>query len=732
MRNLCLNVLSASDSATTNGTQIDANQLVSTSFAAYFGDATAGGTFKLQVSNDLIPYGYLAADFTVTNWADLPNQSATITSGGSALLTVPNMTYRWIRPVYTNTAGGVQNIHTVGDDSARVQISTAQTVADATVTGQPEITQVVTVADTAGSLNNKYFLISAALNTPNYYFWYNVSGGGTDPAIGGKTGVQVAISTNNTAAQVATATNTAFNAIPSKFSSAISGSPGFPNADSIAFDGSTGKMTITTPAALNFERTDSFSFSFWVNCDAGTFGAVKGLLQKYDTHGYFIQLEGNNLRFVLLNDFGGNFIRVTSNADVPLGWQHLAITYDGSSTGAGIAMYLNGALWPSTIGQDALNATIQSTADVLWGTAFGDFFKGNLDEMAIWNIKLSGTQVTEIYNGGFVGNLNATSMSTNLISWWRADNDVAPNILDIATVGHNYTGVLATGATIDAVVFPPGTPSTMNTLTITNASNGIATDATDGAAPTGFAISTTQQGISNVPSNLNNHYFLLSSAHNATNYYVWYNVASGGTDPALAGKTGIQVAIAAGASANAVASATVSPIAAANSGNDFTVGVSTNTVTITDKVTGPATNIADGAVPTGFTFATPQTGLDAGAHLLNNKYFYINAGNNGTAYYVWYNVSGGGTDPMVPAKTGVEVDITADMNATQVATATASALDALAAFISTSTGDNITVTNATGGPYTPATDGAAPTGFTFSIVGGGTSTVNVNMNALSL
>jgi hypothetical protein len=56
------------------------------------------------------------------------------------------------------------------------------------------------------SLNNKYFFLNSANNANQYYIWYNVNGSGVDPAIVGKTGLMVAISTGSTALQVAAAT----------------------------------------------------------------------------------------------------------------------------------------------------------------------------------------------------------------------------------------------------------------------------------------------------------------------------------------------------------------------------------------------------------------------------------------------------------------------------------------------------------------------------------------------
>lgn len=103
MRRLNATVFSATN-ATGNGSQVDANQMVAVSFHAIFSDAAAAGTLKVQASNDL------AADrgqgpFTVTNWVDVPNATATVTSGASALITIAQSCYGFVRVVWTRSAG---------------------------------------------------------------------------------------------------------------------------------------------------------------------------------------------------------------------------------------------------------------------------------------------------------------------------------------------------------------------------------------------------------------------------------------------------------------------------------------------------------------------------------------------------------------------------------------------------------------------------------------------------
>jgi hypothetical protein len=92
-------------------------------------------------------------------------------------------------------------------------------VGDSFRTPTGEVTQAITVADVANSLNNTYFTM--ADNVGPVRVWFN-TGAGTPPAvpIGGRL-IQVNISTNATAAQVATALKTTMDA-DSKYSATIS------------------------------------------------------------------------------------------------------------------------------------------------------------------------------------------------------------------------------------------------------------------------------------------------------------------------------------------------------------------------------------------------------------------------------------------------------------------------------------------------------------------------------
>lgn len=90
--------------------------------------------------------------------------------------------------------------------------------------GVAEQTQILTVADVAGSLNNSFFDINSALNANLYYVWYD-NGSGVDPAPGGRSPIHVVYVNNATAATIASLTAAAIAAIggATKFSTTAAG-----------------------------------------------------------------------------------------------------------------------------------------------------------------------------------------------------------------------------------------------------------------------------------------------------------------------------------------------------------------------------------------------------------------------------------------------------------------------------------------------------------------------------
>ena len=105
---------------------------------------------------------------------------------------------------------------------------------------------------------------------------------------------------------------------------------------------------------------------------------------------------------------------------------------------------------------------------------------------------------------------------------------------------------------------------------------------------------------------LNSTYFLISTT--STDYYVWYDVDAAGVDPAVPGRTGIQVSLTAADSADQVAVATLNALG--STGEFFLSFVATDNINVRNVTGGSVTATSDGAAATGFTFIQVQAGAD--------------------------------------------------------------------------------------------------------------------------
>lgn len=109
--------------------------------------------------------------------------------------------------------------------------------------------------------------------------------------------------------------------------------------------------------------------------------------------------------------------------------------------------------------------------------------------------------------------------------------------------------------------------------------------------------------VADVAGSLNSTYWTFNSAGDLAGYYVWYNINGAGVDPAVAGRTGIAVAGATGATANTLATATRAAISASTAASYVTVSGATSHVILTNIQPGDSTNAANGTASPGFSYA---------------------------------------------------------------------------------------------------------------------------------
>ncbi|MBX2852273.1 MAG: FecR domain-containing protein [Phycisphaeraceae bacterium] len=116
---------------------------------------------------------------------------------------------------------------------------------------------------------------------------------------------------------------------------------------------------------LNFASDQAFSIAVWIKPDMRSddmcvLGRMADHLER-GLHGYDLYIKEQHLRFQMKHAFlhdakKDSLIRVESSEKLKdQTWQHVFITYDGSSRAAGLRMYLNGSEVESNVIDDSLS-----------------------------------------------------------------------------------------------------------------------------------------------------------------------------------------------------------------------------------------------------------------------------------------------------------------------------------------------------------------------------------------
>lgn len=220
----------------------------------------------------------------------------------------------------------------------------------------------------------------------------------------------------------------------------------FSNDYSIVFDGSNDYVTIPHNASLNFARLQAFSFSCWVKSLVPTSAA--NIAVKF-TGGFGYEIYHDSSGRIEINYQGGgagNRIRRRHDTNTLTNglWHHVVISYNGSSTAAGMLIYVDGVLGTNTTLNDTLTIDPTSLAALALATSSTGGvprFQGFMDEVAFWNVALTAASALEIYNAS--GNIDLESNTGNyteslsLVSWWRmGDGDTYPTISDNKSSNH--------------------------------------------------------------------------------------------------------------------------------------------------------------------------------------------------------------------------------------------------------------------------------------------------------
>ncbi|WP_289644953.1 DUF1553 domain-containing protein [Maribacter aestuarii] len=168
----------------------------------------------------------------------------------------------------------------------------------------------------------------------------------------------------------------------------------------------------------NFEWTDAFSISLWMNTTKREAGKTQTLIgtsgdKNNFWRGWDLYLDSlNHLNARLIHSLPHNYIHVRSKDSIKINeWKHVAFTYNGSSKAKDIKLYIDGELAAVEIGFDNLYKSIKTIrsgnhsafdAPVRVAKSYRGFtgengnFLGKIDEIRIYQRTLSPQEIKRL------------------------------------------------------------------------------------------------------------------------------------------------------------------------------------------------------------------------------------------------------------------------------------------------------------------------------------------------
>ncbi|MBU1020133.1 MAG: LamG domain-containing protein, partial [Firmicutes bacterium] len=193
--------------------------------------------------------------------------------------------------------------------------------------------------------------------------------------------------------------------------------------DAISFEGDNEGINLSNGASIN--PSAEMTVSSWVNLDTGNtkYGVI---LSRWGTGGnaYFIGTLPNSYAVVIY--FSGG-LRYTTPA-LPTGeWVHLLVTNNGA--GNNVTAYQNGVYLGEGVSGGAITSSTAPSSIGYDVSRINYPFKGDIDEVAIWNRTLSPSEITDLYKRGAM-KLNLTARSCDDAACdteiWVEANDSTP------------------------------------------------------------------------------------------------------------------------------------------------------------------------------------------------------------------------------------------------------------------------------------------------------------------
>jgi RHS repeat-associated protein len=225
--------------------------------------------------------------------------------------------------------------------------------------------------------------------------------------------------------------------------------PGAVTGDrAVRLDG-TNDVAVPYHSSYDFERTSAFTVEAWVRTTQDTTNGAAMLVSRVSTsapnRGYEVFLSNGQVFTNVISDApAGNYLRAHGTRVVNDGaWHHVVLTYSGSSTAAGLSLYVDGVPDTKVVEVDNLTGTIKNGLDLRLASRGGSSYRlnGDLDEVAVYPSALPASRVKAHFTAA--APYASAVRDSGPLGYWRLDDRAEASAADFSGNGRTgaYVGV---------------------------------------------------------------------------------------------------------------------------------------------------------------------------------------------------------------------------------------------------------------------------------------------------
>lgn len=206
------------------------------------------------------------------------------------------------------------------------------------------------------------------------------------------------------------------------------------------FDGVNDRVRIA-PGSFQFDRTNTFSISFWIKTNAPAVPYVYVPLSKYyfGPGWYFYVNADGSISFLMEDSSEAVFSLSSLESIADNKWHYVSMTYSGNSNQDGMRLYIDDRAVVVGVSSAISLSVNDATANVALGgydSISINFFKGIIDDVRIYNRELSVTEISNLFNRGNVNissgskGLPSTGLNSGLVGSWTFDGkDIVDGVM---------------------------------------------------------------------------------------------------------------------------------------------------------------------------------------------------------------------------------------------------------------------------------------------------------------